>query len=80
MGRVTSLLVSRLILNLKIAASRDYIDDTSEVSYIQNQTRMEALVLGNISNKVEGDSLESRAQTREPTELQSTVPVNKLET
>ena len=52
MGRVTSLLVSRLILNLKIAASRDYIDDTSEVSYIQNQTRMEALVLGNISNKV----------------------------
>lgn len=45
-----SLLVSCLILNLKVAASRDGIMGT----------KIETLVLGNIANKVEGiDSLES---------------------
>lgn len=51
--RVTSVLVSRLILNLKIAASQDHIPDVHCSSYLEHQTTMEYRIIGIAANKPE---------------------------
>ena len=52
--RVTSVLVSRLILNLKIAATQDYGSDLRGTSYLDHQTKLEDRIVGIAANKPEG--------------------------
>lgn len=51
---MTSVLVSRLILNLKIAATQDYVSDLHGTSYLDHQTKLENRIVGIVANKPEG--------------------------
>lgn len=60
LSRITSVLVCRLILNLKMAASQNRLIDGDVTSYLNHQSPLEAYVIGNMANKPEDlNSLES---------------------
>lgn len=51
--RITSLLVSRLILNLKVAATGDHVSDLHATSHLEQQTMLENRIIGIAANKPE---------------------------
>lgn len=48
------MLVGRLILNLKVAAGRGRIINMDGTTYLDDQSQLETIVLGNMANKIEG--------------------------
>lgn len=51
--RITSVLVARLILNLKIAGAQDYIGDVPCRTYLEDQTTLEDFIIGIVTNRPE---------------------------
>lgn len=82
MTRITCLLVSRLILNLKLAGDRTRVIGTN-VTHLQYQSQLESYVFGNIANRMDGlDTPDSQTlQGDDGTELgsMSTDVESKLE-
>lgn len=63
--------MARLILNLKIAATQDFITDIECTSYLEHLTRLEDRIMGIAANKPEEIKFSDDHLRRESVELRN---------